>query len=74
MLNWRRWAIHPSCSSHPNGDSVGVAAATHMVKLAAGTWNALLFVPGADRGPLNFAGEGSDDLIDGVVARLEERR
>jgi len=51
-----------------------VAAATHMVKLAAGTWNALLFVPGADRGPLNFAGEGSDDLIDGVVARLEERR
>ncbi len=56
------------------GDAGGVAAATHMVKLAAGTWNALLFVPGADRGPLILEGEGSDELIDGVVARLEERR
>ena len=56
------------------GDGAGVAAATHVVTFAAGTWNALLFVPGADRGPLILDGEGSDDLIDGVVARLEERR
>jgi hypothetical protein len=56
------------------GDAGGVAAATHMVKLAAGTWNALLFVPGTDRGPLILEGEGSDELIGGVVARLEERR
>jgi len=28
-----------------DGDSVGVAAATHMVKLAAGTWNALSLFP-----------------------------
>lgn len=56
------------------GDAAGVAAATHMVKVAAGTWNALLFVPGADRGRVILDGEVSDELIHGVVARLEERR
>jgi hypothetical protein len=56
------------------GDADGMAAATHMVEVAAGTWNALLFVPGAGRGALILDGEGSDELIDGVVARLEERR
>jgi len=56
------------------GHAAGVAAATHMVRLATGTWNALLFVPGPDRGPLILDGEGSDELIDGIVARLEERR
>jgi hypothetical protein len=55
-------------------DEDGMAAATHMVEAAAGTWNALLFVRGADRGALILDGEGSDELIDGVVARLEERR
>lgn len=57
-----------------SGDAEGMASATHMVELAAGTWNALLFLPGADRGALILDGEGSDELIDGVVARLEERR
>lgn len=56
------------------GDADGQAAATHMVELAAGTWNALLFVPGADRGALILVGDGSNELIDGIVARLEERR
>jgi hypothetical protein len=56
------------------GDADGMAAATHMVELAAGTWNVLLPVPGADRGSLIMDGEGSEELIDGVVARLEERR
>jgi hypothetical protein len=45
-----------------------------MVKHEAGTWNAPLFLPGAARGPLILDGEGSDELIDGVVARLEGRR
>lgn len=55
-------------------DAAGAAAATHMAKVAAGTWNALLLVPGADRGPLILEGVGADALTAGVVARLEERR
>lgn len=57
-----------------DGDNEGVAAATRMVDLAAGAWNALLLVPGADNGALILDGAGSAALIDGVVARLEERR
>lgn len=56
------------------GDPDGTAAATHMVDVAAGAWNAVLFVSGADRGAVILNGEGSDELIDGIVARLEERR
>ena len=55
-------------------DAVGVAAATQMVELAAGTWNAILLVPGVERGALILDGKGEGELIDGVVARLEERR
>lgn len=43
------------------------------VETAAGTWNAVRFVPGSDRGPLILHVDGSDDFIDGVGARLEER-
>lgn len=45
-----------------------------MTEVAAGTWNALLLVPGQDSGLAILDGTGAEELIDGVVARLEERR
>jgi len=45
-----------------------------MTENATGTWNALLIVPGAAYGLAILDGEGGNELIDGVVARLEERR
>jgi hypothetical protein len=55
-------------------DVDGAAAATRMAEDADGTWNVLLLVPGEGRGSVILASEGGDELIAGVVARLEERR
>jgi hypothetical protein len=57
-----------------DGDAAGAADAEEMTEAAAGTWNELLVVPGAGRGAEILAGDGAEDLIHGVVARLEERR
>jgi hypothetical protein len=56
------------------GDATGAAAAEAMTDAASGTWNDLLLVPGSSRGAQILAGDGADELISGVVARLEERR
>lgn len=56
------------------GDEAGSLGAEQMTDAAAGAWNAVLLVPGSDRGAAILGGEGRDALIDGVVARLEERR
>jgi hypothetical protein len=56
------------------GDAAGAAAAEAMAEGASGTWNDLLLVPGSGQGAQILAGDGSDELISGVVARLEERR
>jgi hypothetical protein len=56
------------------GDTAAAADATRMSDIAAGTWNALLLVPGSERGLQILEGAGSDELISGIVARLEERR
>ena len=56
------------------GDTGGADAATHMASVAGGTWNELLLVRGAESGLTILEGDGATELIDGVVARLEERR
>lgn len=56
------------------GDEAGATRAEHMAEVAAGTWNDLLEVAGSDRGARILASEGGEELISGVVARLEERR
>lgn len=56
------------------GDGDAAAEAERLTDGAAGTWNALLLVPGSGRGADILAGGGADELISGVVARLEERR
>ena len=45
-----------------------------MTREAAGVWNELLLVPGSGEGAEILAGDGADELISGVLARLEERR
>lgn len=55
-------------------DPAGSDLAAHMAEAAAGTWNALLLVSGKDYGLAMLDGVGTEELIAGVVARLEERR
>jgi hypothetical protein len=55
-------------------DGTGASDAERMTDEAAGAWNAVLLVPGSDRGAAILDGEGSDALVEGVIARLEERR
>jgi len=55
-------------------DDITASAAVHMTETAAGTWNALLLVPGAHSGLAILDAEGGPALVEGVVARLEERR
>lgn len=55
-------------------DGAGAAMATHLAAVSAGTWNAVLLVPGAEQGLAILDGAGGDPLIEGVLARLEERR
>jgi hypothetical protein len=55
-------------------DEASASAAVHMTDAADGAWNAVLLVPGADRGAAILDGVGSDALVEGVIARLEERR
>lgn len=50
------------------------ADAAEMAAAAAGDWNAELLVPGDASGLDILDGEGRDELIDGVLRRLEERR
>ena len=45
-----------------------------MVEVAAGDWNALLLVDGDARGLTILTSDGAGEMIDGVIARLEERR
>jgi hypothetical protein len=52
----------------------GSVEAERMTDAAAGAWNAVLLVPGSERGAAILDSEGSDALVEGVVARLEERR
>jgi hypothetical protein len=56
------------------GDETGSREAERMTEAATGAWNAVLLVPGSDRGAAILDSEGRDALIEGVVARLEERR
>jgi hypothetical protein len=56
------------------GDVSGSLEAERMTDAAAGAWNAVQLVPGSDRGATILGGDGRDALIEGVVARLEERR
>lgn len=56
------------------GDEAGSREAERMTAAATGEWNAELLVPGSDRGAAILDGDGRDGLIEGVVARLEERR
>jgi len=56
------------------GDEAGATAAVRMAEVATGTWNDLLVVAGSARGARILDDEGGDELISGVVARLEERR
>lgn len=55
-------------------DEAGLLEAERMTDAAAGAWNAVLLVPGSDRGAAILGSDGGDALIEGVVARLEERR
>ncbi len=57
-------------------ESAGVTAtrAEEMTRDAAGIWNELLLVPGPGEGAQILAGDGANELISGVLARLEERR
>jgi hypothetical protein len=57
-----------------DGDAAGAAAAEAMTDGADGEWNDLLLVPGSGQGAQILADDGADELISGVVARLEERR
>lgn len=50
------------------------ADATEMAAAAAGDWNAELLVPGDASGLDILDGEGGEELIDGILRRLEERR
>lgn len=56
------------------GDAAGSSAAARMTESALGAWNALLLVSGSDRGAAILDGDGRDALVEGVIARLEERR
>jgi hypothetical protein len=56
------------------GDSEGAGTAVRLTETAEGSWNVLLLVPGEARGVAILDGEGAGAFIDGVVARLEERR
>ncbi len=55
-------------------DDAGATEASRLTDGAAGTWNALLLVSGSEQGAAILGGAGGDALIEGVVARLEERR
>lgn len=43
-------------------DAAGAAGATHIAEAAARSWNTLLLVPGAGRGPLILDSMGADAL------------
>jgi hypothetical protein len=49
-------------------------AATEMAMDAHGEWNLELLVPGDASGLAILDGPGADELLDGVLRRLEERR
>jgi hypothetical protein len=53
---------------------VTASRAEQMTRDAAGIWNELLVVPGSGEGAQILAGDGADELISGVLDRLEERR
>jgi hypothetical protein len=55
-------------------DGAGAEIAAHLSTVSVGTWNAVLLVPGAEQGLAILDSAGGDALIEGVVARLEERR
>ena len=55
-------------------DESAAAQATEMAARAAGDWNAELLVPGDASGLAILDGPGADELLDGVLRRLEERR
>ena len=49
-------------------------AATEMAVKARGEWNLELLVPGEASGLAILDGPGADELLDGILRRLEERR
>ena len=64
----------PKLFAAAEGDPDGAETATHMADTAVGAWNELLLVNGTDQGLAILDGEGADELVSGVIARLEERR
>ncbi len=55
-------------------DEAAASVATEMAATAAGDWNAELLVPGDASGLAILDGPGADELLDGILRRLEERR
>jgi hypothetical protein len=55
-------------------DGEAATVAERMADEAPGDWNALYLAPGDEEGQAILEGEGADETLEAIVARLEERR
>lgn len=68
-----RLGVFPKLFVASEGEAAA-AEATEMADRAAGDWNAALLVPGDASGLAILDGAGRDELLAGILRRLEERR
>lgn len=73
-LDLARLGEPPKLFTAAEGDAPAAAAAERMTDAAVGDWNALLLVQGDAHGQAILESGGGPDLVDGITARLEERR